>query len=121
MRPLTIPADAAPQALAGDTIQPARPDPMQAAATQAAPQFESHFIGQMLHEMRRSSRTLSDEGEQPRSGDDMLDLADTLVADQLARQGAFGIADLLLRQVMPSASQEFKAGPAPVASSAVKP
>ncbi|GAA0758997.1 rod-binding protein [Ideonella azotifigens] len=102
-------------------VKPARPDPMQAAAKQAAQQFESHFIGQMLHDMRRSSRVLSDEKETERSGEDMLDMADTMVADQLATQGAFGIADLMLRQVMPSAASSFKSALPPVASSEDKP
>ncbi|MCA6217231.1 flagellar biosynthesis protein FlgJ [Ideonella sp. B7] len=72
------------------------------AARKAAQQFESHFIAQMLHDMRRSSQALSDpDGSHPSQGQEMLDLADTMVADQLATQGAFGIADLLLRQVLP--------------------
>lgn len=72
------------------------------AARKAAQQFESHFIAQMLHDMRRSSRALSDpDGSRPSQGQEMLDLADTMVADQLAAQGAFGIADLLLCQVLP--------------------
>ena len=74
------------------------------AARKAAQQFESHFIAQMLHDMRRSSQALSDsDGSRPSQGQEMLDLADTMVADQLATQGAFGIADLLLRQVLPQA------------------
>ncbi len=34
----------------------------------------------------------------------MLDMADTMVADQMASQRAFGIADVILRQVLPSAA-----------------
>jgi flagellar protein FlgJ len=58
----------------------------------------------MLHDMRRSSQALSDpDGNRHSQGQEMLDLADTMVADQLATQGAFGIADLLLRQLLPQA------------------
>lgn len=75
---------------------------MEQAARKAAQQFESHFIAQMLHDMRRSSQALSDpDGNRPSQGQEMLDLGDTMVADQLATQGAFGIADLLLRQLLP--------------------
>lgn len=73
------------------------------AARKAAQQFEGHFIAQMLHDMRRSSQALADpDGTRHNQGQEMLDLADTLVADQLSTQGAFGIADLLLRQLLPT-------------------
>ena len=35
---------------------------------------------------------------------DMLDMADNMVADQLAGRRAFGIADAILRQLLPPAS-----------------
>jgi flagellar protein FlgJ len=34
----------------------------------------------------------------------MLDLADTMVADKMAGQRAFGIADAILRQLLPAAA-----------------
>jgi flagellar protein FlgJ len=86
------------------------------AARKAAQQFESHFIAQMLHDMRRSSQALSDpDGNRHSQGQEMLDLADTMVADQLATQGAFGIADLLLRQLLPQAPPPRRAATGPPA------
>jgi flagellar protein FlgJ len=82
---------------------PAAPDPAYAAkATEAAVKFESFFIGQMLHKMRESARSVGDRDQQADSvNSDMLDLADNLVADQLAQRHAFGIADSLLRTLLP--------------------
>ena len=92
---------------------PAAPDAAYAAkATEAAVKFESFFIGQMLHKMRESTRAISERDKQEDAvNSDMLDLADNLVADQLAQRHAFGIADSLLRQLLPQ-------GPAPAQNSA---
>lgn len=81
-----------------------------AKATQAAVKFESFFIGHMLHQMRASTKQLSadDSVFKDPVNDDMLDLADNLVADRMASQRAFGIADVILRQLLPPAA----AGPA---------
>ncbi|MGB9991757.1 flagellar biosynthesis protein FlgJ [Pseudoduganella rhizocola] len=72
-------------------------------ATEAALKFESFFIAQMLHKMRDSTRTLAADDSPNKSSvhDDMLDMADNLVADQLANRRAFGVADVLLRQLLP--------------------
>lgn len=102
----TAPATGPADPLGLNSIRPALDSQAatEQAARKAAQQFESHFIAQMLHDMRRSGRSLSDpDGSRPSQGQEMLDLADTMVADQLATQGAFGIADLLLRQVLPQA------------------
>jgi flagellar protein FlgJ len=82
-----------------------------AKATEAAVKFESFFIGHMLHQMRASTKALASEDSvfKDRINDDMLDLADNLVADRMAGQRAFGIADVILRQLLPPAA----AGPAP--------
>lgn len=90
----------APQAAqAGDTVDPA----YRAKATEAAVKFESFFIGKMLHQMRDGTRAFAaeDSPNKSRINDDMLDMADNLVADQLANRRAFGVADAILRQLLP--------------------
>jgi flagellar protein FlgJ len=91
---------AAAAAPAGDTVDPA----YRAKATEAAVKFESFFIGHMLHQMRDGTRALAaeDSPSQNRINQDMLDMADNLVADQLAGRRAFGVADAILRQLLPS-------------------
>ncbi|MGO4377343.1 rod-binding protein [Pseudoduganella sp. RAF53_2] len=82
----------------------AQPDEAyRAKATEAAVKFESFFIGQMLHKMRASARAVGDHDQQSESvNSDMLDLADNLVADQLSHRRAFGVADAILRQLLPA-------------------
>ncbi|RFP18969.1 MULTISPECIES: rod-binding protein [unclassified Duganella] len=77
-----------------------------AKATEAAVKFESFFIGHMLHHMRAGTRELASEDSvfKDKINEDMLDMADNLVADQLAGQRAFGVADAILRQLLPPAS-----------------
>jgi flagellar protein FlgJ len=75
-----------------------------AKATEAAVKFESFFIGDMLHRMRTSTEALKDEDRKDSINRDMLDMADNLVADQMAGQRAFGVADAILRQLLPSAA-----------------
>ena len=77
-----------------------------AKATEAAVKFESFFIGHMLHQMRAGTRVLAAEDSvfKDKINEDMLDMADNLVADQLAGQRAFGVADAILRQLLPPAS-----------------
>ncbi|MBA5688838.1 hypothetical protein [Rugamonas apoptosis] len=76
-----------------------------AKATAAAIKFESFFIGHMLHQMREGTRAMAgEEGAHKDSiNGDMLDMADNLVADKMAGQRAFGIADAILRQLLPPA------------------
>lgn len=78
---------------------------IKAQATDAAVKFEAFFIKQMISQMRAGTRALADDesAENKRANQDMLDLADGLVADALAQQRAFGIADLMLKQVLPAA------------------
>lgn len=90
----------APQATQpGDNVDPA----YRAKATEAAVKFESFFIGHMLHQMRDGTRALAaeDSPNKSRINDDMLDMADNLVADQMAGKRAFGVADAILRQLLP--------------------
>jgi flagellar protein FlgJ len=79
-------------------------DPVyRARAVNAAEKFESFFIGQMLHQMRATTRAMADEDSifKDSINSDMLDMADDLVADKMAGRRAFGIADAILRQVLP--------------------
>lgn len=81
-------------------------------ATEAAVKFESFFIGHMLHQMRSGLRVLADEDSAMNNkvNQDMLDMADNLVADQMAGRRAFGVADAILRQLLPA--QDGPASPA---------
>lgn len=91
----------APQPVqANDTVDPA----YRAKATEAAIKFESFFIGRMLHQMRDGARALAADDSPGKNSinDDMLDMADNLVADQLAGRRAFGVADVILRQLLPA-------------------
>lgn len=75
-----------------------------AKATAAAEKFESFFISQMLKQMRASTAQFADEGsvfKDPINAD-MLGLADGLLADRMSGQHAFGIADAILRQLLPT-------------------
>lgn len=71
----------------------------------AAVKFEGMFIKQLLQEMRKGGEAFSDEDSifNNRRERDMLDFADNQVADSLAGQRAFGIADMIVRQMLPSA------------------
>lgn len=97
---------------------------VRAQATDAAVKFEAHFIKQMIGQMRSSARALSahDGESQHRIDDDMLDVADGLVADALAQHRAFGIANLMLSQVLPriappaGADLSSAAPPSPISS-----
>ncbi len=109
--------DAATQA-AGELAASDPIDPVyRAKATEAAVKFESFFISHMMHQMRTSSRNLQedDSGHRDKTNDDMLDMADNMVADQMAGRRAFGIADAILRQLLPTA------GPAPAPAGAALP
>lgn len=76
-----------------------------AKVTEAAVEFERFFIGHMLRTMRASTRALAPEDSvfNNRVNQDMQDMADDLVAGNMAGQRAFGIADAILRQLVPGA------------------
>ncbi|USX23373.1 rod-binding protein [Oxalobacteraceae bacterium OTU3REALA1] len=86
----------------GDTVDPA----YRAKVSEAAVKFESFFISHMLHQMRSGTRELSSEDSvfKNKVNQDMLDMADNLVADQMAGRRAFGVADVILRQLLPAAA-----------------
>lgn len=92
---LAATATATPVAAAADAA-------LRAKATEAAVKFESFFIAHMLHQMRAGTREMAGEGSVFKDpvNSDMLDLADNLVADKMAGQRAFGIADAILRQLL---------------------
>lgn len=96
---------------------PTDTDPvLRARAVDAAEKFEAFFISQNLKAMRRSTQALASEDSpfNNKINQDMLDLADNVVADTMARQRAFGIADVILRQLLP-------APPMPPLQTALKP
>jgi flagellar protein FlgJ len=72
-------------------------------ATKAAVEFESFFIQNMLHQMRESAKTLAPEDSPLKDpvNSDMLDMADKLLSGHMAGQRAFGVADAILKQLLP--------------------
>jgi flagellar protein FlgJ len=72
-------------------------------ATKAAVEFESFFISHMLQQMRESARTLApeDSATKDKVNSDMIDMADKLLAGHMAGQRAFGVADAILKQLLP--------------------
>jgi flagellar protein FlgJ len=81
------------------------PDPAYVAkATKAAVEFESFFVGHMLRQMRSTTRELAAEDSvfKDKTNADMQDMADNMLAGQIAGQRAFGIADCILRQLLPA-------------------
>jgi flagellar protein FlgJ len=77
-----------------------------AKATKAAVEFERFFIGHMLRTMRSSTREMASKDSvfNNRINQDMQDMADDLLAGNMAGQRAFGIADAILRQLVPGAT-----------------
>ncbi|MGN6826362.1 rod-binding protein [Paucibacter sp. M5-1] len=90
---------------------------LQARAAEAAEKFEAFFIKQMMSQMRSATRALADDDSPLKNkvNEDMMDMADGLVADAMAGQRAFGIADLMLKQILPAAglSPAAAASPSP--------
>jgi flagellar protein FlgJ len=123
MQPIDTRSTLGPRLQADSPVAPAVPPELAREAGQAAERFEGFFIAQMLRQMRSMSNQIS-EGEgasRDKVHDDMLEMADTLVADAMAGQRAFGIADLILRQVLPASGAAvpvaLNAEPTPVAKS----
>jgi flagellar protein FlgJ len=75
-----------------------------AKATKAAVEFESFFISHMLHQMRESTRAIApdDSPTKDRVNQDMTDMVDNMLAGNMAQQRAFGVADAILRQILPA-------------------
>jgi len=101
-------ADAAPPASAVAPAADAAPtaDPAYVAkVTKAAVDFESFFISNMLHQMRETTRDIApdDSPLKDKVNQDMQDMADKQLAGNIASQRAFGVADAILRQLLPAA------------------
>lgn len=79
-------------------------DQMVQRLTAAAVKFESYFVAQMMKQMRQATAALADPGSaiNDRANESTLALAEQSVADSLAGQRAFGIADVLVRQMLPA-------------------
>ncbi|ACA93813.1 MULTISPECIES: hypothetical protein [Burkholderia cepacia complex] len=68
----------------------------------AAVKFEGLFIAQMLSEMKKATDQFkADNGFADRSSEAMIDYANRAVADAIAKQRGFGIADTLVAQMLP--------------------
>ena len=69
----------------------------------AAEEFEALFIREMLGQMRKTTRAMAGEDSifAQSINSDLLDFADTAVAGQIARQRVFGIANVILAQLLP--------------------
>jgi flagellar protein FlgJ len=106
----------------GAPVQPATViDPaLRKKANEAAEKFEAFFIKETLKQMRRSTREMAGEDSMLNNklNEDMLELADGFVADAMASQRAFGIADVILRQLIPEDATALKSSHAPVARKA---
>jgi peptidoglycan hydrolase FlgJ len=93
------------QTTGDDKVAPAAPDKAYVAkATKAAVEFESFFISHMLHQMRESTRAIApdDSPTKDRVNQDMTDMVDNMLAGNMAQQRAFGVADAILRQILPA-------------------
>ncbi len=98
----TLPAAVAAGPDAQAPVAPALDAECRAKVDKAAEAFEAQFIRQMLAEMRKATRTLSgpDGLFANPVNRDMLDIADTAVADSLARSRQFGLADMIVRDLL---------------------
>lgn len=75
---------------------------------QAAVKFEAFFVAQMMEQMRKATAALADKDSalNDQVNQAPLAMADNAVADALSAQGAFGIADVLVRQMAGSLLQD---------------
>jgi flagellar protein FlgJ len=71
-------------------------DAKQAELRKAAEAFEAVFLRQVIGSMRQAK--LADDVFGSAATDQFRELADGKMADNMADQGSFGIADLLLQQ-----------------------
>ncbi len=101
-------------------VTPAADPAFVAKATKAAIEFESFFIGNMLQQMRSGTRAMADDDSVFKDpvNRDMQDMADNMMAGQMAHQRAFGVADAILRQLLPATIAHNAAPAAPAAPAA---
>jgi flagellar protein FlgJ len=92
-----------PESADPEKVAPAADPSYVKKATRAAVEFESFFISHMLHQMRESARTLApeDSATKDKVNSDMIDMADNMLAGHMAGQRAFGVADAILKQLLP--------------------
>ena len=85
-------------------VAPAADPAYTAKATKAAIDFESFFISNMLHQMRETTRDIAPDDSPAKDpvNSDMIDMADKLLSGHMAGQRAFGVADAILRQLIPA-------------------
>ncbi|MDN4573881.1 peptidoglycan hydrolase [Pandoraea cepalis] len=102
--PLLISAARSPLSEAGET--PVAPVAPSATLEAVAEQFEAIFVAQLLGEMRRATEALRDDrddagalGKRDHTTHGLHEWADTQVAQALAARRAFGIADIIIRQM----------------------
>ena len=111
------PAATSPAAAAGPAA-----DAKQAKLRAAAEAFEAVFLRQVIGSMRQAK--LADDLFGSAATDQFRELADGRLADNMADQGSFGIADLLLKQfgaaARLSASTQGQAAAAPTRSGAAE-
>lgn len=108
MKPILLqesrsPAADVPAAVAGNETD----DPhYRTRVKDAAEKFEAFFIANMLKQMRSVTREMADEDSADKKpvNQDMLEIADGKLAESMAGQHAFGIADAILRQLLPAAA-----------------
>lgn len=95
---LAMPADAKDE----PAVQPASPEYRRKAGA-AAEQFEAQFVREMFKQIRKTTREIAGEDSifANSINGDMMDFADGAVADQLAKQRVFGVANAILRQLLP--------------------
>jgi len=105
--------DAGMQALGGNDAAVKPSDPAYRAKVEAAAvQFESLFIAQLLNEMKKTTDQMKESsGFADTTGDAMMEHANRTVADAIARQRAFGIADTLITQMLPADTLPTKHNP----------
>ncbi|MFH5254438.1 flagellar biosynthesis protein FlgJ [Burkholderia semiarida] len=78
---------------------------------QTAVRFEGMFIAQLLGEMRKAAEHLkADNGFGDRSSEAILEHAHRTVAEAIAGQRAFGIADTLIAQLLPTQAATARPG-----------
>lgn len=104
LRSLDATVQDTPVAPAAEASAPATDPAYAAKVTKAAIDFESFFISNMLHQMRESMRDIApdDSPFKDKVNQDMQDMADKQLAGNIAHQRAFGVADAILRQLLPT-------------------
>ena len=87
---------AAPAAAAAQTPQTAQAEAQRAQLRSAAEAFEAVFLRQMIGSMRQAR--LAEDPFGSAASEQFRDMADARLADSMAQQRSFGIAELLLAQ-----------------------